>query len=315
MGPKRHRITMIGIAGDSGAGKSTYATALQELLGPERVTVLTLDDYHSLDRDERNAIGITALNPWKANNLGLLIDHVWALRHGRAIVKPTYDHATGRFGAMEEIVPRDIIILEGLHTLYLERLREALDLRMYFDTDNALRVRWKVRRDSGARGYTPQEVLVEIERRRPDVMRYIEPQKAFADLVIHYMPDESLEPSPEYPEPVRVVFAERLRRNKRILVKWLALGARLGLVHAEHVQDIVEGEEMEVAALWGTTQQSALQSLVEMVSDSQLFHEHITSLGKTLDYDPIGVSRILVSSMILLLDRNFRHDEQGLRQM
>ncbi|OLZ08495.1 phosphoribulokinase [Sulfobacillus thermosulfidooxidans] len=312
---RRHRITMIGIAGDSGAGKSTYAAALQELLGVDRVTVLTLDDYHSLDRDERNAIGVTALNPWKANNLGLLIEHVWALRHGKPIVKPTYDHATGRFGPMEEIVPKDIVILEGLHTLYLEKLREALDLRIYFDTDNELRVRWKVRRDSGARGYTPQEVLEEIERRRPDVMRYIEPQKAFADLVIHYMPDKTLPPTPEYPEPVRVVFAERLRRNKRILVKWLALGARLGLVHAEHVHDIVEGEEMEVAALWGTTQQSALQSLVEMVSDSQLFHEHITRLGKTLDYDPIGVSRILVASMILLLDRNFRHDEQILRQL
>lgn len=92
----KRRVTMVGISGDSGAGKSTYAAALRDILGPERVTILPLDDYHSLDRKERTLIGVTALNPWKANNLGLLVDHVWALRHGHAIIKPTYDHATGR---------------------------------------------------------------------------------------------------------------------------------------------------------------------------------------------------------------------------
>lgn len=311
----RRRVTMVGISGDSGAGKSTYAEALRDILGPERVSVISLDDYHSLDRNERNMIGVTALNPWKANNLGLLVDHVWALRNGRAIVKPTYDHTTGMFGAPEEVRPRDFIILEGLHTLYLARLREALDLSIYFDTHDDLRVQWKIRRDSGARGYTPDEVLAEIERRRPDVERFIEPQKAFADIVIHYMPDHETVPSVENPEPVRVLFAERLRRNKRRLVKWLALGGQLGLIKADHHHGTIVGEEMEIATLSGSTQQSALHSLVEMVSDRHLLGDEVKSHLDALHYDPVSVSRILVASMIAFLDHSFRREELMIEQL
>jgi phosphoribulokinase len=223
----QRRTIMVGICGDSGAGKSTYADALRRLLGPERVTVIALDDYHSLDRQERERAGVTALHPYKANNLGLLVDHVWSLRRGEAIVKPVYDHSTGTFGKPVVIQPHDIVILEGLHVLYLERLRSALDLRIYFDTDADLRVQWKIRRDAGARGYTPAEVLAEIERRRPDVQRYIEPQKAFADVVIHYTRDHDTPASDENPEPIRVRFAERLTGSRRRLVKWLALAGSL----------------------------------------------------------------------------------------
>ncbi len=305
----KRRVTMVGISGDSGAGKSTYAAALRDILGPERVTILPLDDYHSLDRKERNLIGVTALNPWKANNLGLLVDHVWALRHGHAIIKPTYDHATGMFGPLEEVVPRDFIILEGLHSLYLSRLRDALDLGIYFDTHDDLRVRWKVRRDSGARGYSPEEVLKEIERRRSDVEHFIEPQKAYADLVVHYMPDDTTMPSIENPEPVRVLFAELLRGNKRRLVKWLALGGELGLLRADHSRKTIVGEEMEVATISGPTQQSALHSLVEMVSDRHLLGAHVSRHLEAGHFDPVSVSRILVASMIAFLDRNFRQEE------
>ena len=237
MGPHR-RVTMVGICSDSGAGKSTYAEALKYLLGQERVTVIALNDYHSLDR-----LGVTSLHPYKANNLGLLVDHVWSLRHGQSIVKPVYDHSTGTFKDPLDIEPGDFVILEGLHTLYLERLREALDLRISFDTDRALRVQWKVRRDAGARGYTPDAVLAEIERRRPDVEQYIEPQKVFADVVIHYTRDDDTPPTIDVPEPIRVRFAERLRGSKRRLVKWLALAGQLGLVRAAHFHDEIIGEE------------------------------------------------------------------------
>lgn len=311
----KKRVTIIGISGDSGAGKSTYALALKKILGEDRVTVFSLDDYHSLDRSERNLIGVTALNPYKANNLGLLIDHLWMLRHGHTIMKPTYDHSTGTFGALEEIVPTDIVIVEGLHTLYLNRLREALDLSIYFDTHLDLRVQWKIRRDSGARGYTPEEVMAEIERRRPDVEQFIEPQKAFADIVIHYVPDHDTTPTPENPEPVRVLFAERLRGPKRRLVKWLALGGKLGLIKADHKHDTIVGEEMEVASLSGSTNQSALHSLVEMVADSRLLSDEVTMHLNELHYDPVSVSRLLVASMISALTRNLHQDEYIIEQM
>ncbi|AEW06317.1 Phosphoribulokinase [Sulfobacillus acidophilus DSM 10332] len=307
MNPSR-RVVMVGICGDSGAGKSTYAHALRELLDPERVTVITLDDYHSLNRHERNAIGITALHPWKANNLGLLTEHVWALRRGQSIVKPTYDHATGEFGAPEEIVPRDIVILEGLHTFYLERLREALDLKIYFDTDIQLRVQWKIARDSSQRGYTPEEVMAEIERRRPDVERYIEPQKALADIVIHYLPDNETPPHPDYPDPVRVRFAERLRGSKRRLVKWLALAGQLGLIQTDHFHDHIIGEEMEIASVSGITDSKTLNSLIEMVSERQLVTERVRQQLEARHHDPVIVSRILVASMIAHLGHQSRQD-------
>ena len=288
------RVTIVGIAGDSGAGKSTYVAHLRELLGKDRVTVITCDDYHSLDRAERNKIGVTALHPWKANNLGLLVEHVWQLKQGRPIIKPTYDHTTGTFGEPEEVHPKDVVLIEGLHILYLEKLREACDLNIYFDTDISLRVKWKVRRDAEQRGYTEEEVLAEIERRKPDVEKYIEPQKAWADLIIHYLPDDETEPTDRVPEPIRVRIAERLRGGKRRLVKWLALASRLGLIDAKHHHDLIAGEEMEIATISGSTNVSSLQSLFEMIGDSRYLSDQLDALH----YDTVSVSRLLVANMI-----------------
>lgn len=297
--PQR-RVTIIGIAGDSGAGKSTYVENLKALLGEDRVTVITCDDYHSLDRVERNKIGITALDPWKANNLGLLVDHVWSLKHGQSVIKPVYDHSTGCFTEPEELRPKDVVLIEGLHILYLQKLREALDLKIYFDTDISLRVRWKVRRDAGVRGYTEAEVLEEIERRKPDVERFIEPQKAWADLVIHYLPDLEHEPTEAVPEPIRVRVAERMKGRKRRLVKWLALASRLGLINADHYHDEIAGEEMEIASIAGNTELSSMHSLLEMISDNQYLAHHM----EELQYSPVSVSRLLVANMISELAYN-----------
>lgn len=300
----RRRVTIIGIAGDSGAGKSTYVENLKYLLGEDRVTVITGDDYHSLDRIERNKIGVTALDPWKANNLGLLVDHVWSLKQGYSVMKPIYDHSTGTFTGPEEIQPKDVVLIEGLHIFYLEKLREALDLKIYFDTDTALRVRWKVRRDAGVRGYTEEQVLEEIERRKPDVERFIEPQKAWADLVIHYLPDDEHAPTEMVPEPIRVRVAERMKGRKRRLVKWLALASRLGLINADHYHDEIAGEEMEIASIAGNTELSSMHSLLEMISDNHYLTHHM----EELQYSPVSVSRLLVANMISELAYNANED-------
>ncbi|MBE3595420.1 MAG: phosphoribulokinase [Hydrogenibacillus sp.] len=291
------KVTIIGIAGDSGAGKSTFVAELKALIGEERVTVISIDDYHSLDRTERSRVGITALHPWKANNLGLLIEHVWALKAGRAIEKPIYDHSDGKIKGPEIVIPKDIVLLEGLHILYLEKLREALDLKIYFDTDTRLRVRWKVRRDAATRGYTEDEVLAEIERRKPDVERYIEPQKAFADIVIKYFPDDARAPSADDPEPIKVQIAERLNGNKRRLVKWLSLGSRFGLIEAVHYHDKIVGEDMEIADIGGHTPIESMTALLEMISDNH----HLKAKMNDTHYTPIKVTQYLIASMIVEL--------------
>ncbi|CAM3373810.1 phosphoribulokinase [Hydrogenibacillus schlegelii] len=293
----RRKVTVIGIAGDSGAGKSTFVAELRALIGEERVTTISIDDYHSLDRFERSRIGVTALHPWKANNLGLLIEHVWQLKAGRAIEKPIYDHSDGRIKGPEIVVPRDIVLLEGLHILYLEKLREALDLKIYFDTDIRLRVRWKVRRDASTRGYTEAEVLEEIERRKPDVQNYIEPQKAYADLVVQYIPDDDRPPTPDDPEPIKVRIAERLNGDKRRLVKWLSLGARFGLIEAVHYHDKIVGEEMEIADIGGRTPMESMLALLEMISDNH----HLKEKMNETHYTPIKVTQYLIASMIIEL--------------
>lgn len=195
------RRTIIGIAGDSGAGKSTYVRGLARLLGTERVTIIGLDDYHTLDRAQRKATGITPLNP-RCNDLGLLIDHAWQLRRGETILKPVYDHATGTFADPEEVRPADYVVLEGLHALYLEMLRAALDLKVYFDTALELKLRWKMERDVKDRGHTEEQVRREIEQRQPDILAYIEPQKRFADLIVSLLPKPGS-------RDVKVALAER----------------------------------------------------------------------------------------------------------
>ena len=79
----------------------------------------------------------------------------------------------------------------GLHSLYLPQMRQVLDMKIYLDTDEALRCYWKLGRDQGDRGHDREEVMAQIDKRRADAEKYICPQKQYADLVIRYF-DEGL---------------------------------------------------------------------------------------------------------------------------
>ena len=102
---KPDRVVLIGVAGDSGCGKSTFLRRLADLFGEEMMTVICLDDYHSLDRKGRKDAGVTALNP-KANNFDLMAEQVKALKNGETIMKPIYNHETGLLDPPEKIVPK-----------------------------------------------------------------------------------------------------------------------------------------------------------------------------------------------------------------
>lgn len=177
------RVFTIGVAGDSGSGKTTFTRAIRAIFGPELVATITLDDYHRYDREERRHLGITPLVP-EANDLDLLAEHISRLKDGKSIEKPIYDHTAGTFADPVPFSPARVLILEGLHTLFTPALRGLLDFSLFVDPDPAVKRLWKLRRDMERRGYRKEEVLAEMEARLPDYERYIAPQRRYADVVI-----------------------------------------------------------------------------------------------------------------------------------
>ena len=186
---KLDRVVLIGVAGDSGCGKSTFLRRLADLFGEDFMTVICLDDYHSLDRKQRKETGITALDP-RANNFDLMYEQIKALKNGQAIDKPIYNHETGEIDPPERIEPNHIMVIEGLHPLHDERVRALIDFSVYLDIGDEVKIAWKIQRDMAERGHTYEDVLASINARRPDFDAYIDPQKQHADVVIQILPTQ-----------------------------------------------------------------------------------------------------------------------------
>jgi phosphoribulokinase len=191
MTSKPDRVVLIGVAGDSGCGKSTFLRRLEDLFGEQLITVICLDDYHSLDRKQRKATGITALDP-RANNFDLMYEQIKTLKGGQSIDKPIYNHETGEIDPPERVDPNHIVVIEGLHPLFDERVRDLIDFSVYLDISDEVKISWKIQRDMAERGHTYEDVLASINARRPDFEAYIDPQKQYADVVIQILPTQLL---------------------------------------------------------------------------------------------------------------------------
>ncbi|MGB3519514.1 MAG: phosphoribulokinase [Elainellaceae cyanobacterium] len=202
MSSKPDRIVLIGVAGDSGCGKSTFLRRLADLFGEELMTVICLDDYHSLDRKGRKVAGVTALNP-KANNFDLMYEQIKALKEGNAIDKPIYNHETGELDPPERVEPNHIVVIEGLHPMYDERVRSLLDFSVYLDISDEVKISWKIQRDMAERGHTYEDILASINARRPDFEAYVDVQKQYADVVIQILPTKLI-PNDEERKVLRV---------------------------------------------------------------------------------------------------------------
>merc|ERR1711972_497989 len=190
---------VIGVAADSGCGKSTFLRRILGALGTEvapghtavgdMMTVICLDDYHINDRAGRKVTGLTALDT-KENDFELMSAQMSALKAGKAIYKPIYNHDTGFKDAPELIEPNKVMVIEGLHPLMDEGVRKTLDLGIYIDIVDEVKFAWKVQRDVAERGWTEDQVKEDIEKRKPDFAAYVDPQKADADVILRYEPSD-----------------------------------------------------------------------------------------------------------------------------
>ncbi|HMQ51203.1 MAG TPA: phosphoribulokinase [Anaerolineae bacterium] len=181
----QERPLMLGVVGDSAAGKTTLTQGLAALMGVEDAILVCTDDYHRCDRATRRQLDLTALHP-DCNYLDIVAQHLTLLRRGQAVLKPVYDHRTGTFQAPEYIKPGNFVIVEGLLALSTAPMQRCFDVTIYLDPEETLRRRWKISRDTAERGYTTAEVEAAIERRKADSRVFIWPQKEVADLIVQF---------------------------------------------------------------------------------------------------------------------------------
>lgn len=180
------RPFMLGVSGDSGAGKSTVSDSLQTLFGVDLLGVICGDDMHKWQRGHQRWSELTHLDP-RANELHHELVYMKQLRRNKLIWRRHYDHNTGRFTDELPVNPRPVMILEGLHSFYLKPTRDLFDLKVFMKPDPNLLLHRKVVRDIQKRNHPKEKVIASIEQRRRDSEKYIIRQEGYADIIVSFM--------------------------------------------------------------------------------------------------------------------------------
>ncbi len=187
MNKMSEKVTIIGIAGGTGSGKTTVVKKIVEALPPHYVAVVPLDSYYndttSMTEEERHAINFDHPDAfdWK-----LLSKQINDLRHGIAIEQPTYSYLQcNRLPETIHVEPKPVIIIEGIMTLLNKKLRDMMDLKIFVDTDPDERLIRNIQRDTIDRGRTVSMVVDRyLKVLKPMHEQFIEPTKRYADLII-----------------------------------------------------------------------------------------------------------------------------------
>jgi len=227
---------VIGVAGDSGAGKITLSKSLEGLFGKHSVTILSGDNYQRWDRQKPIWQVMSCLNPI-ANNLKEFCDDLLALIDGKSVQTREYDHQTGQMSRPFAFKGKDIIIASGLHALYLPTLRERYDLSIYLDIDEGLRKHFKLLRDVNIRGFTTKSVLSFLEKGKHDSINFIKPQVLDADLILSLQPIHSnMLDGADQTHPLRLKLVVKSCRLNEVLLTRVLVGV-CGL----HVDSVING--------------------------------------------------------------------------
>jgi uridine kinase len=180
-------MTIIGIAGGTGSGKTTVVRKIAEALPEHYAVVVPLDSYYNdtshMTEEERHAINFDHPD---AFDWRLLNEHIRLLKEGKSVEQPTYSYLLcNRLPETIHIEPKPVIIIEGIMTLINKKLRDMMDLKIFVDTDDDVRLIRNIRRDVVERGRTVEMVLDRYEKiLKPMHEQFIEPTKKFADIII-----------------------------------------------------------------------------------------------------------------------------------
>ncbi|GIV60705.1 uridine kinase [Rhodocaloribacter litoris] len=181
------RPVVIGIAGGSGSGKTTVLRRILDAFGPERIAVLDHDAYY-VDLSHLPFEARTRFNFDHPDALEtrLMRAHLDALLAGQPIEKPVYNFTTHtREATTQTVWPRPVIIVEGILVLAEPLLRERMDIKLFVDADDDVRLMRRIRRDLHERGRTIESVLAQYEQTvRPMHLEFVEPSKREADVII-----------------------------------------------------------------------------------------------------------------------------------
>ena len=178
---------VVGVAGGTGSGKTSFARELVARLGAEQCLEIAQDAYYKdgsrLSAEERAAINYDHPD---AFDTSLLVQDLRDLKAGRPVPHLTYDHASYSRKVLEDpLTPRPLILLEGILILAEEPLRRLMDIKLFIDTDADVRILRRLRRDLQYRGRSFESVERQyLESVRPMHLEFVEPSKRYADLII-----------------------------------------------------------------------------------------------------------------------------------
>ncbi len=205
---------ILGIAGGSGAGKTTIAQKVVKEIGLERSLILSQDAYYrdrgDLPLEERERANFD--HPSAFENR-LLTQHLWEIKRGNPIPKLSYDYRTHlRRVSKEFLRPRELVVVEGIMLLEDEELRKVFDLKVWVETSADLRFIRRLKRDMAERGRSLESVVQQyLSTVRPMHLRFVEPSRRYADLVISGEGDVGKEVT-IVTEKVKALFEERGKR-------------------------------------------------------------------------------------------------------
>ena len=178
---------IIGIAGGTGSGKSTFTNRLKKAFG-DSISVLYHDNYYKahdeLPFEERKLLNYDHPDAFDSD---LLVHDIMELKEGRSIISPTYDYTIHNRAKDTVLVePRKVILIEGILTLYDPRLRDLMDIKIFVDADADERILRRVIRDTKERGRDIENIVDQyLTTVKPMHYLYVEPTKRLADIVVN----------------------------------------------------------------------------------------------------------------------------------